>query len=817
MRHALLSSMIFLLLSSSAFAEYQLVDHPRMFITKQTLPLLAQRCYGSGTIAADYALMKQEADYFVGRGILKKPDSKWHPPYELVSAGICYLVERERGNENADAYAQAIKDYWKNAHYLGEGKILSNLGNGHFGYYAMVFDWIYDAMSPAERETFGGPLGGWLYHYTAKPEITLQSGGWLYNQTWGPAHLNIGNTRDGITPKLFVALALAGAGTSNEATSKQFLDSFDSRVATECIPWFNTMGGVWSESYGHGSYGPTRVIPWAFEAWRTATGTNLFELGTPDTYLKELNSWAVHLNVPFSNRTAYIDDNSGSEFFSSWLPTAPILASRYNDPVAAWCAEKYERGTWTDRWRSYPWQRLLCLNPDIKPQSPGQAGLQVARLYSGAGHVYMRTRWDDPDATWAFFGAGPNLANHSRDDEGHFMIARKGWLVSRAGGMGHNDSDYYSGGSLAFNIVTVFDPNESYRRLSPSESALSSGGTKNERDGGLIRYVYGVNHDYVTKRGEITAYKHDWRYTYSAADLTKGYRSSKISEITRQFIYLRGEREFFVIFDRVDAKNAEFPKTWFLHIPTEPSVSGTETELTAGHVYSSSDGNYSSWVSDPAGIDEVYSTGKSRAHLTTLLPREFTITKRGGEGHQFWGHPHEPTAQYNHASNKAGNSPVINWRLEVEASQKVDRDYFLHVLEVTDEGVTAASEVTLLGQGTSSTGVRIVPSTGAEPIEVYFSSEGPMSGTIKFGSSEPEALPSEVETSLGAGRGDINNDGRLSIADAVHLMLIGIRDPQRSICDFNEDGVFSLADITDLLAHFRLRKEYPMLAGANEK
>ena len=28
-------------------------------------------------------------------------------------------------------------------------------------------------------------------------------------------------------------------------------------------------------------------------------------------------------------------------------------------------------------------------------------------LFGGAGHVYMRSAWDDPNATWAFFGAGP--------------------------------------------------------------------------------------------------------------------------------------------------------------------------------------------------------------------------------------------------------------------------------------------------------------------------------------------------------------------------------------------------------------------------
>ena len=66
---------------------------------------------------------------------------------------------------------------------------------------------------------------------------------------------------------------------------------------------------MWSESMGHGNYGPIAVIPWAFEAWRTATGEDFFQLGTSTSYLKGMTQWAVNLTVPFSNETAWIDDN----------------------------------------------------------------------------------------------------------------------------------------------------------------------------------------------------------------------------------------------------------------------------------------------------------------------------------------------------------------------------------------------------------------------------------------------------------------------------------------------------------------------------
>ena len=45
---------------------------------------------------------------------------------------------------------------------------------------------------------------------------------------------------------------------------------------------------------------------------------------------------------------------------------------------------------------------------------------------------------------------------------------------------------------------------------------------------------------------------------------------------------------------------------------------------------------------------EVLSHGRSRMFLHTLLPQKAEIVLRGGPGKEAWGHPLEPTAQYNH-------------------------------------------------------------------------------------------------------------------------------------------------------------------------
>lgn len=690
----------------SGASGYELREHPRIFIEPGGARLLAER--SGGPLRSTYEDIKAMAGRAVAEGIPERRNA-FATPVELLAAGICHMVERAAGRD-AKPYADAVKRFW------GDGSILTRSADGPFGYDAMVYDWIYDSLSADERVRYGNALGTWLRWYTDTPEITLKGGSWWYNQTWAPAHLGTRNTRDGITPKLFVALAIAGAGTEHEADARRFLDSWAKRVPAECIPAFDRMGGVWSESMGHGNYGPVAVIPWALEAWRTATGEDLFAAAGPTGYTREMTSWAVHLRMPWSHETAWIDDNSGVTL-SGFTRVSPILAARYRDGVAAWIdtvAPPVPQGRGA-------WARFLFTDPSIAPRSPAAADYATAKHFTGAGHVYLRSNWEDPNATWAFFGAGDRYGAHARDDEGHFLIARKGLLVGRAGGMGHNDRDFYAGGSLAFNVVTVFDPQEEFARTVPGRRALEEGGTKNERDGGMVRWVY-TGHHYVD-RADIVAYSHDKRMTHVAADLTKAYRAQKVREVTRQFVYLPGRRDLFVVFDRVEAAREEFAKTWFLHVPSIPKAEGPVKTVVDGHVWNT-EGGMLTWLSDPAGVTEVLSTGRSRAFLRTVLPEKASVTVRGGEGHDFWGHPLEPSAQYNHKpGGRAGDAPpIVPWRIEVSPAGAAARQYFLHVLEIGEEGDTRMSPVRLRRAGKGRVGVAVARPEGE--VGLWFALEG---------------------------------------------------------------------------------------------
>jgi len=658
--------------------------HPRLFI--EDVRELARRC--DGPLAGDYQIVQQRANDAVQRGGIQYITNPWSIPEDLMNCGIAYLVERERG-QNAQRYADVIIRQW------GDGSLISNRAGSHFGYHALAYDWIYDALTSEQRVRFGDALGSWLRFFTDKPEILLKWGHWEYNQTWGPIHLNIGNSRDSITQKLLITLAIHGAGTAYDADARSFLDSWNQRVPAECIPAFDRMGGVWSESYGHGAYGPVTVIPYAFHAWRTATGIDLFKQLKPWGYPVESPRWVAYTMMPHNERTAWIDDGDGSRP-AAFARAAPIL----HDGLSQWFAD---RGT---SWLRERWQRVTCYDPSIQATPPDT--LPLGYLFPGAGHVYMRSAWNDPNATWAFFGCGPQFAGHSRDDEGHFLICKRGSLVSRQGGQGHNDTDYYAGGSLIYNIVTIFDPNEKFRR-----------DKGNENDGGLLRHVY-EGGPFPRERGRVVAFEHSGEYTYAAADITKGYSVKKAGEVTRQFLYLRGEREFFVVFDRVEVTRPNLPRHFFLHVPAEPQRQG----------------DCLTWLSLPEadGDKQVLSHGRSRMFLHTLLPEKPEIVIRGGPGQEAWGHPLEPTAQYNHMTEGRAKPPICPWRIEVGDPSNTSRSLFLHVFEIVDEQIH------------QPTTVSFVPPAGIDIAgrwQVRFNPTGPLGGTV---GNKPLATTVKTET-----------------------------------------------------------------------
>ena len=87
-----------------------------------------------------------------------------------------------------------------------------------------------------------------------------------------------------------------------------------------------------------------------------------------------------------------------------------VAAPMLRDGLSQWFVEKGRS------WISSRWELVAAGDPSIKPVGPET--LPLGYVFSGAGHVYARSAWNDPNATGAFFGG---IA-------GAFFAARQGFI-----------------------------------------------------------------------------------------------------------------------------------------------------------------------------------------------------------------------------------------------------------------------------------------------------------------------------------------------------------------------------------------------------
>jgi len=686
--------------------------HPRIFFTQADLPEIAKRCGPGGMFEKSYEQIKRT----LSRRAMN-PRSGYYPGWgrAVAEMAFCYLVETQLGRDGSKYLDHIKTKTWK-----GDG---SGMGSA-FGWDAVVYDWIYNTLSPEEKKLFGDRLGACLRWHTNQPVIVLRDGSatYWYNQSWA-LFMGKGWSRDGLAPKTMVALAIDGEGTAHQGDVAQWLNSFATRMPEEFVEKLDLLGGPWPEGPGHGRMLYEPFITW--EAWRFATGQDLFVKVAPTGFHREAPYWHIYAVMPHIGGILPIDDmgpaagvrRPGRGSDDHWVSFNALHAARYRDGVTQHLS-RADRDAGTADWADIIWQDPTV--PAIDPKA-----LPPAYLFRGQGQLYMRSGWNGPDDTFAFFSAGPYfLAYGIFGENGTFYIAKQGTLVGN-GGYDYENMKMPS----SQNIMLVYAPSEKF--LSNSHKPLRNEG------GSLMPVPWNV----LTpiERGKITAYEQTPAYTYVGADLAKAY-SSKVKSYTRQFLYVRSEPEFFVVYDRVSA-DAAFPKTWLLHLQAEPEVTAagkTVQPSARGEGFQSFAGTDLVFAHVKPGSDDNFKTKKRGAvAVRTLLPKAVTITKRGGVGHEMWGNPHDPDASnLTPGRRRRSNTDICLWRMEVEPAQARGYERFLHVIvpygdaagKSSEQLSPKASDFQLI-QGKRD-GVRLT--LGGKTWEITFTKSGPMEGFVKI-------------------------------------------------------------------------------------
>ena len=146
--------------------------------------------------------------------------------------------------------------------------------------------------------------------------------------------------------------------------------------------------------------------------------------------------------------------------------------------------------------------------------------------------------------------------------------------------------------------------------------------------------------------------------------------------------------------------------------------------------------------------------------LRTLLPKGARITKRGGEGFETWGNPHDPNAANSGADperRKDSDIDLCLWRIEVEPPDRSAEHRFLHVIipyqdAAGKEGglLSPAPGAFKLVENASQDGVTLETTNGSWIVQ--FNRQGPPGGavSIRRGTSPAFTAPLASEVKANA-------------------------------------------------------------------
>jgi len=609
-----LGVVVFSTCAEGLFAVEVCKERPRMLVRGEDLPALRAKCNGAGKEMFDG--LKRRVDELLGDKATLDNNGRFNMP---ACATVYLITGDERYAEKAKEWLEllsktTIQNSWTCLEYIPVA--------------AITYDWIYPTLSGEEKERFAD---GMIRQVERIKTMWRHSD---YNNHFLLEYMS----------QLHVALTLANEEHHQEVW-KAYLAESENWLKKHVIPAMNEMGGDDggdAEGFGYSNWGVGRPLSLLLLAWRTATGENVFD---ECSFMQWIPRWNIYGRKPDGTMCRSEDCSSTHRWDQGVKSTFSICAAAYGDEYAQWAQEQIKVEFPHLVWRSLiPWDTAVASTPP--------SNLPLATLFRPLGHVFTRSSWDDPGASWGMFQCGPIFAGHQHTDNNSFVIFKRGNLAIDTGvydGSSHRPN--YHSRTIAHNTILVYDKDEVF-----TNNVWDADGEGGSNDGGQRRVNFPVRvtasaaEKAVRDVGKITAFKDCKEYCYACGDASKSYSSKKLKNFTRQFVHLRPDT--FVVFDRVDATSASYPKTWLLHSMDEPLFDSQSSSFAVEY-------------------------GGGRLDVWTLLPKEAKTETVGGPGKEFWvdGKNYPP-------DGRDGGAGA--WRVEVKPENDAETELFLHVLYASD-------------------------------------------------------------------------------------------------------------------------------------
>ena len=532
------------------------IKHPRLFFDPDEIPALQVK---AATTHQDiwFAISEHAESEFGATPPSESPDEDTtiYRNYgnKLISfAFACVITE---GSEYCDLATEHLLAYaawerWDEDEYRDLGLAHMLLGN------ALAYDWLYDRLTPAERQTVRESLAGWaqkMYEASVGPKDDDWRNWW--RKSYVQNHFSTNHSALGMA-----GLALLG----EDERAQMWIDQASSRLSQFRDMLDGIQDGSWHEGINYQNYTLTLLLPFAVNL-KSIQGVDLL----PATYLQNYPYWRIYNHLPDSTDFILAFGNFERDWGNGYRPQNVLrfIAAEYDDGRAEWMAQQLvanERRSGTV-WKA-PWYvfEFLYYDPAIVPVSPNS--LEKARSFSDLEGVVWRTGWgaDDLvfglktgayggrfafetftqelypwDAPCAETGCQLNIG-HDHDDANTFYIYRAGsWLAPESEGV---DQD-----ATAFHNTLLIDGQGQYRASD-----------------------FDNPDDFRGSDGFLQASANTTCFDYVAADATRRYKNiAGVEDVTRHVLFVRPD--YFVMLDNL-VVTATHQYTWVSHFGQSVSV-----------------------------------------------------------------------------------------------------------------------------------------------------------------------------------------------------------------------------------------------------
>lgn len=648
------------------------MPHPRMFFNEDDIPTI--RAQAAGRLKTNvYRRMVNRIDPLLDQPIVF-PDSltvdgSVNDNHEygtrLHESALLWIITGEQ------KYLDFTKRLMRRLTQYYELRNSNNLNIDWYMYSqacaACAWDWIYNDLTPAEREELGPPFFN-----------ALCGVAWMPGKRQKRTRENVSDHTSGCygTAMLpwYIALAFYGDGIDDAACEQMYARGYELNrkmvdfrretigdapgAATPCV------------AYSLGYY---PVADFNFiRLMDSATGLDFSE---ELTYVFRYLDYIDWVSLPGNGCYGFGDEHHTScklpvkEINYSVKELAGIYGARHPEilPRVARLLQDFTTEYIAPTFPVVPFLQSYEL-PSPQSREDGAGVIYCENM----GEVFMRSGADEGD-TYCLFLSGGTVDNHKHYDNNHFTIYKHGFRAIDSGTRpepGLHLPCYFCR-TVAHNCVTVEMPGEVmpiYWNYSSLKGFLAPGEelpASMPNDGGQCKIL----------GSELKAMKATDTYVALSSDATASYNSAKVSLVERDFIWLKPD--IFVVFDRVQSKNKGYSKKWLLHTQQEPQMNGSFE------------------------FSETSQGGKMICR--TLWPEDAVLEKVGGEGKYFWSDgrnwPLPATLDSNIPDRDAAS--FGHWRVEVSPGTEALRDYFLNIIMVGDESLSALPETEVWESGGS--------------------------------------------------------------------------------------------------------------------